>query len=374
MKTDVKKKTTGLFVALALLCAGAASAGEAWQQCASLSDDTSRLACYDDWAGRKKAAETPVPTPPNRAETRIVTPLPELAETGQGIGDGCYSSAYSTLSRWWELEPGSDCGIFRFRGYRPLSLFVAVSDSVNQQPSSSAKGRTASERDSYKTTELRGQLSVRTKLAADLLTQGNPEGRDSLWFAYTQQFYWQLFDGGNSRPFRTTDHEPELIYIHPFSRELPGGWRLRYTGLGLVHQSNGQSLPLSRSWNRLYLMAGAELGENWLMHARVWKRMSESRGNDDNPGIGNLIGRGEFKLAWTANDLHSVALTLRHSLRREGNGSARLEWLRTIGSGYSGGKSNLRLHAQLFSGYGDSLIDFNQRRTVFSIGLSLIDF
>ena len=45
--------------------------------------------------------------------------------------------------------------------------------------------------------------------------------------AYTQQFYWQLFDGGNSRPFRTTDHEPELIYIHPFSRELPGGWRLR---------------------------------------------------------------------------------------------------------------------------------------------------
>lgn len=69
-----------------------------------------------------------------------------------------------------------------------------------------------------------------------------------------------------------------------------------------------------------------------------------------------------------------MALTLRHALRREGNGSARLEWLRTIGSGYSGGKSNLRLHAQLFSGYGDSLIDFNQRRTVFSIGLSLIDF
>ena len=185
----MRRKSSWLFAALGLLCAGTASAGEAWQQCANLSDDTSRLACYDAWAGRKKASVTPVPAPPAHAEARITPSLPELAEAGQGIGDGCYSSAYSTLSRWWELEPGSDCGIFRFRGYRPLSLFVAVSDSVNQQPSSSAKGRTASERDSYKTTELRGQLSVRTKLAADLLTQGNPEGRDSLWFAYTQQFY-----------------------------------------------------------------------------------------------------------------------------------------------------------------------------------------
>ena len=48
--------------------------------------------------------------------------------------------------------------------------------------------------------------------------------------------------------------------------------------------------------------------------------------------------------------------------------------MHTLGEGWLGGKSNLRLHASLFSGYGDSLIDFNQRRTVFSIGLSLIDF
>lgn len=96
----MRRKSSCLFVALALLYAGTAIADEAWQQCASLSDDASRLACYDAWAGQKKAAETPVPTPPSHTEARIATPLPELAETGQGIGDGCYSPAYSTLSRW----------------------------------------------------------------------------------------------------------------------------------------------------------------------------------------------------------------------------------------------------------------------------------
>ena len=52
----------------------------------------------------------------------------------------------------------------------------------------------------------------------------------------------------------------------------------------------------------------------------------------------------------------------------------RLEWLQALGTGLGGGKSNLRLHTQLFSGYGDSLVDFNRRRTVFTVGLSLVDF
>jgi phospholipase A1 len=39
-----------------------------------------------------------------------------------------------------------------------------------------------------------------------------------------------------------------------------------------------------------------------------------------------------------------------------------------------GNRTNLRLHTQLFSGYGDSLIDYNRKRTVFSVGVSLVDF
>jgi phospholipase A1 len=46
-----------------------------------------------------------------------------------------------------------------------------------------------------------------------------------------------------------------------------------------------------------------------------------------------------------------------------------------LGSGAANGPVNdLRLHLQLFSGYGDSLLDYNRRRTVLSVGLSLVDW
>ena len=140
-----------------------------------------------------------------------------------------------------------------------------------------------------------------------------------------------------------------------------------------MHQSNGQSNPLSRSWNRWYLMTGAELGNRWQLHLKAWKRISESAPDDDNPHIQDYIGRGEVKLGWNVNEQNYLGFTARGSLG-QGKGSGRIEWLRTLGEGWNGGKSNLRLHVQLFSGYGDSLVDYNYKRTVLSVGFSLLDF
>jgi len=168
----------------------------------------------------------------------------------------CKNPRFSELSRFWELEAGSDCGTFGIRGYRPISLSWIGSDGVNEQPSSPSPDHTAVVALPFKTTETRISLSIRTKIAQGLLTQNEPLRRDSLWFGYSQQSNWQIFSGDLSRPFRTTDHEPELTYIYPTELDLPLGWRLRYTGLSLNHQSNGQPLPLSRSWNRTVWMAG----------------------------------------------------------------------------------------------------------------------
>ena len=346
----------------------------ALQRCSATLDKTARLDCYDQWAGRPEALPTPaaredIANPAANENNKNASPSTEIART-----EACYDKRYSTLSRFWELENGTDCGTFRIRGYRPLSVSVVGSNTVNKQPSSSAANHTAARPVDYKNTESRLQLSMRTKVAQGLFTGGGTQGKDSLWFAYSQQSYWQIFSSPISRPFRTTDHEPELVYVYPTDLKLPFDWRLRYSGVGLVHQSNGQSLPLSRSWNRVYLMAGAELDNRWMVQARVWKRLSENAASDDNPGIENTVGRAELKTIWNANQQHSVGLTWLHSLRQDGNGSVRLEWLRTIGSRDDGGRSNLRLHTQLFSGYGDSLIDYNRRRTVFSVGLSLLDF
>jgi phospholipase A1 len=244
---------------------------------------------------------------------------------------------------------------------------------VNKQPSSPAVDHGATTPIDYARNEARIQLSVRTKVAHDLLTRGNSSAVDSLWFGYTQQSYWQLFSPDLSRPFRSTDHEPEVLYIYPTRADLPGGWKLRYTGLGLVHQSNGQNLPLSRSWNRYYLQSGFEKDNTYRFTAKFWQRIHESDGKDDNPDISDHIGRGEFSGAWNINKDHTVSATLRHTLSNSNRGSLRLEWMQAIGNADSK-KSQLRFHTQLFTGYGDSLIDYNRKRTVLSVGLSLVDF
>ena len=156
---------------------------------------------------------------------------------------------------------------------------------------------------------------------------------------------------------------------------LDGGWRLRYAGLSLNHQSNGQSLPLSRSWNRIIVMTGIELDKRVQLTARVWARVPEKSDQDDNPDISDNIGRAEIAGFWNVNKTNTLGVTLRHSLRSHSRGSVRLEWQRAIGTPRADGEpSGLRFHTQFFSGYGDTLLDYNRRRKVLSVGLSLVDF
>lgn len=343
------------------------AAAPSWQHCTRLGDDpAARLACFDRWAQQQAPL---VPAPLASAQPPAAPALPERPPAA--AQPDCRSGKQSQLSHFWELEAGSDCGRFTIRGYKPISLSVIASDSVNTAPSSPTAGHSA-DYQPYLQTEGRIQLSVRSKIGQGFLTHDDPLKRDSLWFGYTQQSYWQIFTSSISRPFRNTDHEPEFMYIVPTDAELPGGWRLRYSGLSLNHQSNGQSLPLSRSWNRVILMAGLEKDERFTLNARLWQRISDGDETDDNPGISDYVGRAEVAGQWNLDKVNTLGLTVRHSLQSRANGSIRLEWLRALGNG--GQASGLRLHTQLFSGYGDSLVDYNRQRTVLSIGLSLVDW
>ena len=305
----------------------------------------------------------PVTPEPPPAAPPAATPLRFTAL------EGCHEARYSELSRYWELEPGADCGTFGLRVFHPMSADIVHANNVDRQPTSGNPLNNPATSQDYRTTEVRLQLSVRTKLAQGLLLRNRSDAVDSLWFAYTQQSYWQLFTASLSRPFRSTDHEPEFLYLLPLQSADPSQWRVRFGGLGIVHQSNGQSLPLSRSWNRVYLMAGAEKGR-LQVHARVWQRLHEDPATDDNPDISDFIGRAEARVVWHQDASNLFAATGRTSLHSNGRGSLRLEWFRSL-AGAAGG---LQLHTQLFTGYGDTLLDFNRRRTVFSVGLSLVDW
>ena len=352
-----------------------------WQACQAITTDAEQLACFRQWAETQLPANTPpaalTTAPANPATGQPATQillLPSLnTEAPDGKPIGCRNTQYSELSRFWELQRGTDCDNFSLRGYRPISLAFVMSGGVT-----SPEGSGTSAPPAYRHAETKIQLSVRTKLAKGMLKNGDldEDDQDSLWFGYTQQSYWQLFTPALSRPFRSTDHEPELIYIYPHQIALPGGWSYRLSGLGLVHQSNGQSDPLSRSWNRVYLMGAAEkvLGpdSSLRLQGRIWERLHEAPADDNNPGIENYIGRAELTGTWQINKANTVGVTLRNSLRSQGRGSTRIDWL--MAPSASPSYTGLRYHVQLFSGYGDSLLDYNRRRNVLSVGLSLVDW
>ena len=369
-----------LALLLLLPIMAAAQAPASWQACAGIAAPADRLVCFDRWAETQRspggppagspsatAAAQPPAVPASgltRAEVAKARRVPRLTTL-----DGCHDEELSPLSRYWELEPKADCGPFGIRGYRPITLAAVTADTVNRQPTSGNPENSAPAEQAFRKTEARLQLSVRTKIASGLLPFV-ANASDSLWLGYTQQSYWQLFTPSLSRPFRSTDHEPEIMYVMPVQDAKKGEWRVRYAGLGVVHQSNGQSLPYSRSWNRGYLMAGAEKGP-FQIDARIWRRLPEG-GTDDNPGISDYIGRAEVRGQWQLNPSNMLAATGRHSLDKPGRGSLRLEWFRSIGEDVPSG--GLQLHTQLFTGWGDSLLDYNRRRTVFTIGFSLVEW
>jgi len=59
------------------------------------------------------------------------------------------------------------------------------------------------------------------------------------------------------------------------------------------HQSNGRSVPLSRSWNRIVANFGVEK-DNFGLLFKTWYRIPEDETSDDNPDISRYMGYGEL--------------------------------------------------------------------------------
>jgi phospholipase A1 len=336
-------------------------------QCALIGAASDRLLCYDNLAGRAPAPTVPAAEQPAPGEA--ASPPSLLTQSGAPLPPAparATTASSSLLSRFWELEPADQRGVFNFVGYQPnYVLPLHVTSRVNRAPGSPTQA-TVNAPDNRRE-EAKFQLSVRTKLLQDV---GFPGG--DLWGAFTTQTMWQVYNHADSRPFRNTDYQPELIYVVPTAqpyRALPFGWQWRYTQLGLAHQSNGQSDPLSRSWNRVYLGAGFERG-NWTFTTKFNQRLSESEEADNNPDLLAYRGKAEFTLGW-ASGLHTASLLHRSTLRGGNRGASSFEWTYPV---YREQPNGLRWYVQLFSGYGETLSDYNFRQTSLGAGVSFLQF
>ena len=153
------------------------------------------------------------------------------------------------------------------------------------------------------------------------------------------------------------------MMVFPTSYSL-GPLRGRFLNLGLVHQSNGQGEPLSRSWNRLYAQLGFERGGMALL-VRPWYVLPEAPGDNDNPDITDYMGHGDVVAVYRRGG-YTASLLLRGNLST-GNGAAEL--------GYSFPLYGpLKGYLQFFTGYGRTLIDYNHSQTTVGVGVLLTDW
>lgn len=364
-----------LLFAVAAALPAAAVANDAALQCTLLQDNALRLACYDKVFAAQLPPEQPlseheadgkpqldvvqsVRQSIGNKEATLVFDTPEgQAEPSQELADAAV--AYTPLSQMYDLDANDPHGILTVREHNPMYLMpIWYNSSPNYAPSSPTRGAASQERFSdQKRIETKMQVSFKSKIAEDLF-----KSRADLWFGYTQKSDWQIYNQGRrSAPFRNTDYEPEIFITQPVKAQLPWGGRLRMLGVGFGHQSNGQSRPESRSWNKVYAMAGMEWGKLTVI-PRVWMRLFDSSGKDnDNPDLTKYLGYGDVKLQYRLNDKHNFSTTLRYN-PKSGYGAAEAAYTFPI-------KGKLQGVVRGFHGYGESLIDYNHKQSGIGFGL-----
>lgn len=268
-----------------------------------------------------------------------------------------------SVLKQWKLDSANtttDTETFKIEKHNTIYAVLAINlKGTNEMPSSKNPLNTVTESVDYDDAELKFQLSFKTLVFNNLFGS-----KLDFWTAYTQSSRWQVFNESLSRPFRETNYEPEAIFIHPLNLNVVN-LNLSYIGLSLNHQSNGRSLPFSRSWNRVILEAGFQ-GENFTLQLRPWFRLSEDAAEDDNPEISNFVGRGEALCTYVYKRL-KFQLNLRHSLRfgHNNRGSFNFNMHYKL-------QNALSLNAQVFHGYGENLLDYNYKQTMLSLGVSFL--
>jgi outer membrane phospholipase A len=190
-----------------------------------------------------------------------------------------------------------------------------------------------------------------------------------LHLAYTQTSLWDL--NKDSAPFFDSSYRPEFLYA--LERVVGGqatNWFRLDLQVGLEHESNGKGGADSRSLNLAYLrpkaVFGYDDGFQLTLQPEAWVYVGNL---DDNPDLPEYLGHGGLRaiLGWQrglqlsaigrlgdTHDHYSVQLDLTYPL------------MRLLGDSFS-----LYLQAQYFTGYGESLLEYDQRGSSFRIGFGL---
>jgi len=201
-------------------------------------------------------------------------------------------------------------------------------------------------------TEIEFQFSIKYDFAANVFAL------DEIYtLAYTQLSFWQSY--GESAYFRETNYNPEFFVTFPIS-EFNDAQLIRAVRLSYAHQSNGRGGEEERSWN--YLSISTYFQYKFLFtELKLWQRISVT--TDYNPKLIDYMGHGHIRFI-VPYKKHVTKLLLRSNF--SGENAVELNY-----SYPAFGRDDLFLYIKGFSGYGESLIDYDKHVNKIGFGFSI---
>ena len=335
------------------------------KDCALIRDGIQRLACFDTIYQSSMARENANAEQIERAEVATEAVPPTTQELQAALENPESQSESGLMSSVLDRTLAGEEALFSFSGsfirHQPNYILpLTWSDSTNQTPFSPRLGFTGYDYD-LEREEAKYQISFKVPLLTGFMDR-----RTTLWFGYTQKSFWQVYNRTDSAPFRETNYEPEIFLRYQSDWDIGPG-RLNTVNVGINHQSNGQSEPRSRSWNRITGTA-AYTYDRWLFMLKPWIRLPESNKDDDNRDIERYLGHASYHAVYKLTEDRTFSLKLLNSLRSSDNKTS-------VEFGYSfpmGG--SIKGFVQYYNGYGESLIDYNNRTQRFGLGIMLNDW
>ena len=331
--------------------------------CALLKNGVQRLACYDKVFDAGSAQQNASEEKLEQVRDRVDPLVPDTTTEQQANEEASASTPESdagVMSSVLDQYVAAEKAIFSFSGsfvsHRPTYILpVTWISEPNRMPPSPRLGESGYD---YRldNKEAKYQISFKVPLLTGLL-----DDRTTLWFGYTQQSFWQVYNRDESAPFRETNYEPEVFLRYQTDYDIGPG-RLNGVTIGFNHQSNGQSEPRSRSWNRVVATAAYSY-DRWLFMVQPWYRIPEGT-KDDNSDIQEYLGYANYHIVYKLSEDRTLSLKLLNNLRSDNRTSVEFGYSFPVGDTVKG-------FFQYYNGYGESLIDYNERVERFGIGIML---
>ncbi|WP_443971778.1 phospholipase A [Sphingobium sp. CR28] len=188
---------------------------------------------------------------------------------------------------------------------------------------------------------------------------------DGLYFAFTQKMFWDI---ASDASFRDVNYLPEIFYRTPavgMARKVAFSLQM-----GIQHESNGRAGDLGRSLNNIYISPASrfDLGDGYALTVAP-RVMNLIGGRSGNPDILDYRGNTSINIQIGKDNGLRFATDTRYNFAAE-RGSFQGELSYPLPN-IIHGAPDLYLFGQIFSGYGESLRDYDRRMTRLRFGIAL---